>query len=46
MRDREPVEIAPIALPILCEVVAVILIIACALVWMIVLATPVPDVLQ
>lgn len=42
MRDREPVELVQIAVPILIEVVAVTLMCACGLVWMIVLSTPVP----
>jgi hypothetical protein len=40
MRDREPVEIVAIALPVLIEAVVVTLFIAAGFVWLIVLATP------
>lgn len=42
MRKPDPVEIAAISIPVLCEVVAVSLFIAAAMVVLIVLATPVP----
>jgi hypothetical protein len=42
MRKPDPVEIAAITIPVLCEVVAVTLFIAACLVGLIVLATPVP----
>jgi hypothetical protein len=38
MRDREPVEIVLIAVPVLCEAIAVCLFIAAAAVWLIVIA--------
>lgn len=46
MRKPDPVEIAKIGIPVLCEAVAVILFIAFCAVIMIIQATPIPDVLQ
>ncbi|MCK1445400.1 hypothetical protein IVB43_23735 [Bradyrhizobium sp. 48] len=46
MRKPDPVEIAAITIPILCEVVAVTLFIAFWMVVFIIRATPIPDVLQ
>lgn len=40
--DNTEVELVQIAAPVLCEAVAVILLIGCGLVWMIIAATPVP----
>jgi hypothetical protein len=46
IRKPDPIEIVQIGVPVLCEAVAVSLVIACGLVWMIIRATPIPDVLQ
>ena len=40
MRDREPVELIHIALPVLIEAVVVTLFIGAGFVWLILLATP------
>jgi hypothetical protein len=42
MRKPDPVEIVAIAAPIVAEFVAVMLMIACAAVWLIILADRVP----
>lgn len=46
MRKHEPVELVQIAIPILIEVVCVSLFIAGVMAWVIIMATPVPEVLQ
>lgn len=40
--DDTHVDLVHTAIPVLCEAIAVIIMIGCAMVWMIVLATPVP----
>jgi len=42
MRDRDPVEIAQIAIPVLVEAVAIILFIGCGLLFMVIASTSVP----
>lgn len=42
MKRPDPVEIAQISIPVLIEAVAVILFIGAGLLWMVILATPVP----
>lgn len=42
MRRPEPVELVQIAVPVLCEAVAVVFAIGVAMMWVIILATDVP----
>lgn len=42
MKRPDPVEVVQIAIPVLCEAIAVILAIGAAFVWLVILATPVP----
>lgn len=42
MRNHEPVELVKIAIPVLCEAIAVMLFIAACAVWMILTATQAP----
>lgn len=46
MRRERPVEIAKIAIPVLIEAMLVTVFIAGAMAWVIVMATPIPEVLQ
>lgn len=47
MRKRpDPVELVQIAIPVLIEAVAVTFAIGVAIMWVIILATPIPAVLQ
>lgn len=46
MRKPDPVEIAKIGIPVLCEAVAVTLFIGMCMLGMIILSTPIPEVLQ
>ena len=42
MRDQEPVEIVQIAIPVLCEAIAVTLFITACATWIIITATEIP----
>ncbi len=46
MKRPDPVEIAAISIPVLCEAVAVSLFIAFLMLVVIIRSTPIPDVLQ
>lgn len=43
MRNRDPLEIAKVAIPVLCEALAVIFAIGVAFMWLVILATPMPQ---
>lgn len=46
MRDRRPVELVKIAVPVLIEAMVVTAFIAGVMAWIIIMATPIPEVLQ